>query len=61
MNYEFFDLYPTNVGGVEFNTAGTNEIMEFTVTFAFSKFRHVSSLVDFIDDYDNHLDAFGGY
>ena len=57
MNYIFERVYPTNVGGVEFNTAGTNEILEFTVTFAFFKYRHYDYMPDEITTWDEILDG----
>lgn len=60
MNYVFENIYPTNVGGAEFNSAGTNEVMEFTVTFAFTSFRHENSLMDYNAFADSILDSFGG-
>lgn len=57
MNYVFEGLYPINVQGVEFNTAGTNEVMEFTVTFDFYKFRHISAISDIHEDLDVVIDS----
>lgn len=59
MDYYFENIYPTNVGGVEFSTGGINEVMEFTVTFTYTKFSHINSNPEIIDDIDNILD--GGY
>ncbi len=56
MNYNFEYIYPTSVGGVEFNSSGVNEVLEFTVTFTYLKFSHISTLIDDIEDFDKKLD-----
>ena len=60
MDYYFTNIYPTNIGGVEFNSGGNNEVLEFSVTFAFQHFKHLSNNPDYIDDFDDKLDSFGG-
>jgi len=58
MNYIFEDIYPTSVSGVEFNTAGNNEVLEFTVIFAFTKFSHYDEMPENIVGIDDELDSF---
>jgi hypothetical protein len=56
MNYELEYVYPTNVSGFEFNSGGTNEVMEFTVTFAYYRFNHIERYADVIEDKDDIFD-----
>ena len=36
--YSFENVYPTVVGSLDFNSSGSNEIMEFSITFTFLKY-----------------------
>ena len=60
MRYNFEYLYPTNIGSVEFNTAGNNETIELSVTFAYYRYWHdsIEGNSDSIDDNDQYLDKF---
>ncbi len=60
MDYYFENVFPTNVSGPEFSSGGTNEVLEFSVTFGFQSFRHLDSDPDQIPDIDNYLDSFSG-
>jgi len=56
MSYEIENVFPTSVAGVEFNSAGNNEVLEFSVTFDFYRFSHISNDSDNDDTLDIKLD-----
>lgn len=60
MRYNFEYLYPTNIGSVEFNTAGNNETIELSVTFAYYRYWHesIEANSDSLEDNDQPLDQF---
>lgn len=57
MNYEIEHVFPTSVSGVEFNSSGNNEVMEFTVIFDFYRFSHISDDSDYDDELDSDLES----
>jgi len=59
MNYIFEGIFPTNVSGPAFNASGVNEILEFTVTFAYYRFLNKSNIQEEYDDVDEFLEKFG--
>jgi hypothetical protein len=58
MNYLFEGVYPTSVSGPEFNSAGTGEINEITVTFSYFRFLSKDTTASY-DELDAIFDELG--
>jgi len=61
ISWNFENLFPINIGEIEFSTTDKDSLSEVTITFAYSRFNtHSSFSNDVIEDLDNNLNSLGG-